>query len=273
MRSDFRLWRTAALTVAVVMVFAGLAYADTFGQVFWQDDFQDGDYTNNPTWTPFGGGTWNVATTDIGGGEYALDLTATHIPGGGWAGAYVNYIESNQGISGWLRAVPPASDDWTSLVMLRYTPTATVGIGTGYALAVGNSASFGMVAQLYQLNDLLGYSTVTDPVLISPTTVDLWVRFYATGSGANTSLRGRVWADGSTEPFGWQLDSGSPGSTAGVTNYYGSGVGGVGLAAVDNSVTGRAYFDNVTYGTPEPATMALMVTGIGALILRRRRQA
>ena len=63
----------------------------------------------------------------------------------------------------------------------------------------------------------------------------------------------------------------SPGSTAGITSYYNTGYGGLGVLGTSSGVTPDAYFDDVKYGTPEPATIALMAAGIGALILRRRR--
>lgn len=260
----------AVMAVAVLVVCAYAGHADTWEKVYWEDDFQDGDYTDEPSWTTFGTSTANFAVTDLGFGQYAFDLSATHTPGGAWAGAYVNVLESTAGIRGWVNTASLQSDDWVALFMLRYTPTATLGTGTGYALAIGNSVTYGMLAQLYQLNDTSAYTAVTDPLVISASYLDLRVHFDATGTGAQTAVRGRIWADGAAEPIGWHLDSNRPGSAPGITSTYNSGFGGVGVVALEDAVTGRAYFDDVSYGTPEPGTLALLVTGIGALALRRR---
>ena len=36
--------------------------------------------------------------------------------------------------------------------------------------------------------------------------------------------------------------------------------------------TADVYFDDIYYGTPEPGTLALLATGLGALVIRRRRR-
>jgi hypothetical protein len=266
-------WTRLGWIVAIALVTCSLASADTWGRTFWEDDFQDGEYTSNPAWTTFGSSISSTTTTDLGGGQWVLEPSATYTTGGGWAGAYVDVIEGTQGISGFVDTSPLVSDQWTALCMLRYTATSSpgAGIGTGYALAVTNSASEGMVAQLYQLVDTSGYRKVTEAVRISTTYTDLQFRFLAMGAGSDISLLGKLWPDGTTEPIGWNLNSAISGPYPGVTEYYDTGRGGVGVVAADTGVTASAYFDDIRYGTPEPTSMLLLATGIGALVLRRRR--
>jgi len=266
----------ATVVACLLVISCGISHADTWGRVIWQDDFQDTNYTSNPAWQTFGGpGGFTQSVVDSGSGDYVFRLTADYFGtpvDAGWAGAYVNVLEGNQGISGWVDTSAVTSDQWTALTMLRYTPSAIGGFGTGYTMSVTNSATFGMVAQLHQLTDT-GYSAITDPIVVSPGYTDLQFRFMATGSGSDVSVRGRLWADGQPEPGDWYLNSDRPGATAGLTALYNTGFGGVGVITTESGVTADASFDNIRYGTPEPTTMALLVTGIGALVLRRRRTA
>ena len=256
--------------IALLVAFSSLSYAD-FTTV-WEDDFEDGDYTNNPTWTPFGtpGASQSVTTWE---GDYAFRHTAPYFApaSGSWSAAYVAALEGNQGIRGWVDTSPVTSDDWAALFMVRYSPP-TSAFGTGYALAISNTTGGPMAATLFELNDT-SYAPITDAFIVSASYADLWVRMQASGTGSDTLVQARVWADGSAEPTGWNLSSANPGSTSGITNYYNTGYGGLGVLGTSETVTPDAYFDDVKFGTPEPATMALMITGIGALILRRRRSA
>jgi len=256
--------------IVLLLVFSSLSYAD-FTTV-WEDDFEDGNYTSNPTWTPFGtpGAAPSVTTWE---GDYAFRHTAPYFAaaGGSWSAAYVAALEGDQGIRGWVDTSPVTSDDWAAMFMVRYAPP-TSAFGTGYALAISNMTAGPMAAMLYQLDDTT-YSAITDPFIVSASYADVWVRLQASGTGSDTLVQARVWTDGSAEPTAWNLSSASPGTSAGITNYYNTGYGGLGVLGTDETVTPDAYFDDVKFGTPEPATMALMVTGIGALILRRRRPA
>jgi len=246
-----------ALTIMCVWGFATTGGADIWGpvNVEWTDNFEDGDYTSNPTWLTFStpvGATRSVVTWE---GDYAFRLTAAYLAmaGAGWSGAYVDQVKQDQGILAWVDTSPLANDNWAAICVLRYSPP-TAGFGTGYALAVNHLASGAIAAQLYQINDT-SYSAVTGAVLVSPTYTDVWVKFIALGSSgapASTQLLARVWPDGQAEPTDWTLDSRTTGGGSGITTHYDSGRGGVGVIATGSGVTGDAYFDDIQYVTGTP---------------------
>ncbi len=254
---------------ALLLVSVASGYADpTWGRTLWEDDFEDGNYTSDPTWTVFStpGSTQSVGTYE---GDYAFELTAPYLEaaGGGWSGAYVDLVQGDQGIAGWLDTSALASDDWAAVYTVRYS-APSVGFGTGYALAVLHDSADAIYAGLYEFNDT-SYASVGTPVQVASSYQDVWVRFLATGTGSDTELLGRVWADGQSEPNTWTLQ----GNTAnGITHYYDTGSGGVAVIATADGVTADAYFDDIQFGTPEPATLALMLAGIGVLAARKRRQ-
>lgn len=264
--------RLMCVGVALLLVSAIICHADTWRQVYWQDDFEDGDSTNDPSWISFGT-SGASATTVTWEGDYAFRHTAPYNTeaGIGLSAALVGDRRIGQGIEGWVDTSPLNSDDWASLFLLRYSPPS-LGVGTGYALTVTNTATAGIVAQLYQLDDT-DFFPITDPVLVTSTYEDLWVRFQARGTDGDTQLLARVWADGTPEPTEWHLNSDLPGSTGGISSFYNSGYGALGVAATASGVTADAYFDDVVYGTPEPGTLALILTGIGAVVARTRRRA
>ncbi|MGI5816969.1 MAG: PEP-CTERM sorting domain-containing protein [Armatimonadota bacterium] len=260
-------WRLTCAAVVLLLVCGALGYADTWDTIFWQDDFQDGDYTSNPTWTTFGGpGGFTHSVVDTGGGEYVFRQTGTYLgaAGAGWAGAYVSVLEGNQGMTGWVDSSRVTANGWAALSLLRYTPSGIGGFGTGYALAIAHNAADNITATLYRLDDV-STPAITSEVTILSEYSDVWFRFFATGADADTRLQARVWADGSAEPDAWHLDTG-------VTTYYNTGFGGVGVVTQSEGVLADADFDNIEFGTPEPTTMVLMATGLGAIVLRRRRR-
>lgn len=263
-------WRYFYVVTVLLLICAVAAHADTWQRVVWEDDFEDGDYTSDPAWTTFESpsGTHNVTSWE---GDYAFEHTAPYYAAGGagWSGAFVTDPEGDQGIEGWVDTSPVSSNDWAALYMLRYS-APTLGFGSGYALGLTHNAADEITAQLFELNDT-GYAGITDYVTVSDTYEDLWVRFLATGTGSNIHLKARMWADGESEPSAWHLDSDNPGSAGGIINQYDSGCGGVGVVSLVGDLTADAYFDDVKYGTPEPGTLALIATGLGALVLRRRR--
>jgi len=133
---------------------------------------------------------------------------------------------------------------------------------------VAHDAADAIYAELYQFDDTT-YTSVAGPVQVASSYQDVWVRFLARGTGTDTELLGRVWADGQSEPDTWSL----LGNTAsGITSYYNTGRGVVAAIATSEGVTADAYFDDIKFGTPEPATLALVLAGIGVLAARKRRQ-
>ena len=176
----------------LVSVVSGYAYP-AWGRTLWEDDFEDGNYTSDPTWTVFStpGSTQSVGTYE---GDYAFELTAPYLEaaGGGWSGAYVDLVQGDQGIAGWLDTSALASGDWAAVYTVRYSPPS-VGFGTGYALAVLHDSADAIYAGLYEFNDT-SYASVGTPVQVASSYQDVWVRFLATGTGSDTELLGRVWA-------------------------------------------------------------------------------
>ena len=154
LRVSLRLLSVAAL----VLLLAAASQADMWGRTFWTDDFEDGDYTSNPTWLTLAspGGSRGVVAWE---GDYAFEFNAPYVEayGAGWSGAsVVDVPEGDQGMVSWVDTSAVSSDDWAALVTLRANEPS-VGFGTGYALAVMNTAGHGVVAQLYQLDDA-GYN-------------------------------------------------------------------------------------------------------------------
>jgi hypothetical protein len=97
---------------------------------------------------------------------------------------------------------------------------------------------------------------------------DCQVEFDVTGS----TLSGKVWSTGSSEPASWQIQA--------TDSSYADGVGGLMVAAYPalgwNNVW--AAFDDVNLvgvAVPEPVTMAGLMMGIGGLVtyVRRRQRA
>ncbi|MFO8079751.1 MAG: PEP-CTERM sorting domain-containing protein [Armatimonadota bacterium] len=263
-------WRQICLVIVLLLVFGGLSYAD-WNNLYWEDEFAGG--TTDQTWDTFsGGGVGSHTVVDLGGGNYGYQHSAPYLgdpPDVGFAGAYVDAIEGDQGMKGWVDTSPMGVDDSAALSFLRYTPTVVPdqGFGTGYALAITHNSSGQITASIRQVfedrEDLIGSEE-----LVSSTYTDVWFRFLAIGTDGDTRLRGRVWADGTNEPSDWLLDVGV------TSDFYNTGSGGVGAVTLTGDLeVATATFDNVAYGTPEPTTMALLVTGVGALILRRRRAA
>jgi hypothetical protein len=236
----------ASVMALGVLVLGAAGQADLWGPTLWTDTFQDGDYTSNPAWATFSspGASRQVVTWE---GDYAFRLTAPYVLayGAGWSGAYVDNVQGDQGILGWVDSSPLASDDWATLCLLRYTPPS-VAFGTGYACAVLHTATGGVYAQLFQIDET-SYSTITDPALVSSTYTDVWVRFVALGTGLSTALAARVWPAGQAEPSTWTVDSNNTGGGSGITNHYNTGRGGVGVVATANGVTADAYFDDIEY--------------------------
>ena len=265
--------RRVCVTAVAVLICAVGGWGDMFGQVEWQDDFEDGNYTSNPVWDTFSspGSSAAVSTWE---GDYALGPSAMYIGDplySGWSGAYVDQVEGNQGILGWLDISQAQSDDTAGVYMVRYTESTVGGMGTGYAMSVNYSDSEQLWTQFWQFDDT-SMAEITDAVQISDSYGDVWVRFQAMGDGTGTRLFGRAWVDGESEPTSWLLDSDIPGSSSGITNFYDTGRGGVAVANLDSEMpSALMYFDDVSFHTPEPGTLGLLAAGVGALILRRRR--
>jgi len=256
--------------IVLLLVCSSLSFADWSNPV-WEDDFEDGNYTANPTWTVLGtpGVTQTVTTWS---GDYAFHHNAPYVAaaGAGWSAAYVSVLEANQGIEGWVDMSQQTSTSWGALFMLRYSPP-TLGFGTGYGLAMSHTGVGDlMAATLFELNDTT-YAPITDPFMLSASGATLRARMLVEGSGSNILLQARVWSDGDVEPLVWNLSSANPGASPGILHNYNNGYGGVGALSSADGTTADAYFDDVKYGTPEPTTIVLLATGIGALILRRRR--
>ena len=247
-----RLLVAIGLTAMCMCVLALVGHAMNWGTALWTDDFEDGNYTSNQTWTvfgdPYGQATRSVTTWEE---DYAFRLTAPFVDalGAGWSGAYENTSQGDQGLLAWVDTSPLANDNWAAICLLRFSATTQpmgAGFGTGYALALQHLASGALNAQLYQINDT-GYTTIGSSVQVSASYTDVWVRFQAIGADSQTHLLARVWPAGDTEPTNWTLDA-----TSGITAYYNTGRIGVGVVATSTGVTGDAYFDDVQYFTGNP---------------------
>ena len=147
--------RRVCVTAVAVLICAVGGWGDMFGQVEWQDDFEDGNYTSNPAWDTFSspGSSAAVSTWE---GDYALGPSAMYIGDplySGWSGAYVDQVEGNQGILGWLDISQAQSDDTAGVYMVRYTESTVGGMGTGYAMSVNYSDSEQLWTQFWQFDD------------------------------------------------------------------------------------------------------------------------
>ena len=265
-------WSHACVAIALLVVCGGLSYADWHVPV-WEDDFNDGDVTSPVSWTEFvGAGGGSSSLIDTGGGDYMYAHTAPYASshGAGWAGAYVAATpRDNQGLEGWAAPYDTAADGVGAMAMLRYNPTTIPsasggpGFGTGYALTMTYNAAGSMVASLIRLDDG-GYADIGAEETISISGggySPLEFRFLI----MEDELMARAWEAGTAEPDAWNW-SGITDST------YAQGYGGVGTFTLNPGAAGQADFDDVKYGTPEPTTMILMATGLGAIALRRRRK-
>jgi hypothetical protein len=239
----------ASLLAIGVLGFGAAGQAQIWGPTAWSDDFEDGNYTSNPTWS-VAGDPYMMASRGVVSweGDYAFQLTAPYVDplGAGWSLAYAGDVEGDQGMLTWVDTSTLASDDWATVCLLRYSPPA-MAFGTGYAVVVLHGTADAIAVALYQINET-GYTPITDPpVVVSATYTDVWVRFVAFGTDAATTLAARVWPAGQAEPSGWTLDSNVPGSGSGITTYYNTGRGGVGTVALASGVSGTAYFDDVEF--------------------------
>ena len=252
------IWRHVCVAVILLLVFGGLSYADWTRPV-WDDDFSDGNYTANETWTTFGspGGSWDASSN-----QFVIGATYLAAPAG-WAGAYVSVLETDQGIRGWCAPHTTAGNGVAAIAVLNYTPTAGSGFGTGYALSMTYNGSTNTVASIQEIYDAALPSEIgAEQTIVSGAHSALEFRFLKMDS----RLWGRVWQAGTAEPSTWNWSELVPGTS------YATGYGGVGVFTQNPGVTAPvATFDDIKYGTPEPTTMLLMATGIGALVLRRRR--
>ena len=70
------------------------------------DGFEDGDYTNDPTWSPISGNntSWSVQSTTVKEGTYALEGTNSAAGAGGLITDFLNHTGQTIKISGWVRA-------------------------------------------------------------------------------------------------------------------------------------------------------------------------
>jgi len=96
----------------------------------------------------------------------------------------------------------------------------------------------------------------------------------------NTDYHNGIIYDRGAESLSWQVTRVSDGAV--VADYSASGVGTfTGIDRLYSSrvgysysygATGEGYIDNVVLSVPEPATLALLAVGLGALVVRKRRR-
>ena len=239
----------AAVSLTAMLVALGaVGQADMkWGPPLWSDDFEGG----GPTWVPLGSPGASQTVVDWKG-DKAFRLTVPYLgPPAGFSLAYVENVQTDQGMLAWVDTSPLASDDVATVCVLRYS--TGVAFGTGYAVVIIHGTGGSVAALLFQINET-GYTEITDTVGLAAIYTDVWVRFAAFGTDANTRLIARVWPAGQAEPGPgtWTLDSDSPGGGDGITSYYNSGRGGVGTVALAPGITADAYFDDIEYHVGGP---------------------
>jgi len=245
------------------------------------DDFEDGDYTANPTWTVGGvpGATQSVV---LHGGSNALEMTlpiATPPYDNPWSAAGAAWTQGDQGIYSTLDLVG-GTESWGGGVVVRYNPSApgAGNLGTGYAAIIHRVVGGPAPGFWFSLVELAGEDiyNIATPQFLGPVLEPMWVEIVSYETGASTYvLAGTGPLSQPIPPTWWTLDSRAPGpGGVGLTNYYNGGFLGVVAGAENNSSTVSAYYDNVRILTPEPTSASLVLVGLGVVAAwRRRRQA
>jgi len=245
-----RFYIAVSLTTICMLGLSAAGQADAWGTSLWTDDFEDGNYTANPAWAvagdPFMAASRQVVSWE---GDYAFQVSAPYVDAiaAGWSLAYVPNAIGDQRMLVWVDTSALPSDDAATVCLLRYTPTASVGFGTGYAVVIIHGTAGAIAVQLYQIRED-GYDAITDPVLVSATYTDVWVRAVAMGTDSSIRVLARVWPAGQPEGSSWTLDSTVQGSGgAPISNYYNTGSGGVGTVALATGITATTYFDDLDF--------------------------
>ena len=206
----------------------GLIASDTFSRTAQSSGW--GTSTGGQTWTQRQGASTSVKTSGTQGIIYSSSGTRTHISAASSGG------NTNQNILG--RLTPSnVGDDFG--IEGRMGGIASSGGVNGYRLNYNGSGNL-VCNRITVGNATQQGSNVAKTVTVSTA---YWFRLILLGGATNTTVQGRMWADGSSEPATWDINvtdssavaSGDPGFTGTAVNA--TGITCDNFVATDNTST------------------------------------